>query len=313
MKALLVLVALVTAACSGSTPNNPSPQPPAPQPITVTVHLTETGSGQPLAGVAGTLGSASGVTNGDGGVQFQMAPGATQRLSLTGVSIVPRSVMVAVTGSREVSVDAIPTAGFDMAFYRQLVRDDFDSPGALRPLRRLPAAPLIYLRTIDETGAAVDARTLDTTARAIVETAALFTGGRFGIAGLERGTDTRQGQAGWLTVKWVPTLTSCGFSDVGVDGGVINLNHKIGGNCRCAGVSELRPRTVRHEPGHAFGFWHTGSASDLMAGVSTPGCDALPSARERAAAAIAYARPVGNSDPDSDPASAVTLAPMRAY
>ena len=40
-------------------------------------------------------------------------------------------------------------------------------------------------------------------------------------------------------------------------------------------------------------------------------CDALPSARERHAAAIAYRRPVHNADPDADPAGAVSLAPMR--
>jgi hypothetical protein len=36
----------------------------------------------------------------------------------------------------------------------------------------------------------------------------------------------------------------------------------------------------------------------------------LPSARELAAAVIAYARPVGNTDPDIDPSGAVTLAPL---
>lgn len=40
-------------------------------------------------------------------------------------------------------------------------------------------------------------------------------------------------------------------------------------------------------------------------------CDALPAARERQAAAIAYSRPVDNADPGFDPAGAVSLAPMR--
>jgi hypothetical protein len=307
---LAAALVLVTAACSGSNPSAPTPPLIQPQPITLTVHVTGTGSGQPLAGVSGELGGVSGITNGDGGLQLQTAPGAAQRLSLTGSGIVPRSVMLAVNGTREVSVDAIPTAGFDLNFYRQLVRDDFDTPGALRPLRRLPGPPRIYLRTVDETGVAVDARTLDTTTRAIVETAALFTGGRFGVAGLERGTETRQGQAGWLTVQWKTVPGFCGQSDIGVDGGVIDLNLKASANCKCPGISEVRPRTVRHELGHAFGFWHTDSPNDLMF-HSSGVCDMLPSARERAAAAIAYARPVGNQDPDSDGPANVYLAPMR--
>jgi len=312
--ALAVLLGLLVSACSGSNPSAPTPPAPQPQPITVTVHLTETGSGQPLAGVAGTLGSASGVTNGDGGVQFQLAPGAAQRLSLTGASIVPRSVMLAVNGSREVSVDAIPTAGFDLNFYRQLVRDGYE--GSLQPLRRWTEAPRIYLKTIDEAGAAIDGRSLDTTERAIVETIGLWTGGRLAVAGVERGTDNRVGTAGWITVRWPARVSDrgfCGQSDIAVSGGAIDLFYKQGGNCACPGLSVVRPQTVRHELGHAMGFFHTDDRAGIMSNPATAGCDKLPSARERAAAAIAYARPVGNSDPDTDPASVVTLAPMRAY
>jgi hypothetical protein len=38
-------------------------------------------------------------------------------------------------------------------------------------------------------------------------------------------------------------------------------------------------------------------------------CDAVPSARERYHAAIAYSRPLGNADPDIDPAGAVNFTP----
>jgi hypothetical protein len=311
--AVAILFALVTAACSGSNPSAPTPPPSQPQPITLTVHVTGTGSGQPLAGVAGELGGLTAVTNGDGGLQLQTAPSAAQRLSLTGSGIVPRSVMLAVNGTREVSVDAIPSAGFDLNFYRQLVRNGFEQPAALQPLRRWTEAPRIYLKTVDEAGAAVDARTLDATTRAIVETAAIFTGGRFGVAELERGTETRAGVPGWVTVRWTAGKRAdnlCGQSDVGVSGGAIDLFYKQGAFCECPGVSDIRPRLVRHELGHAFGFWHTDNQNDVMFKTAL-GCDLLPSARERAAAAIAYARPVGNQDPDSDPSSVVTLSPLR--
>ena len=44
--------------------------------------------------------------------------------------------------------------------------------------------------------------------------------------------------------------------------------------------------------------------------VGVAGCDAPLSARELAHAAIAYARPIGNVDPDTDPAGTVNLAPL---
>jgi hypothetical protein len=48
-----------------------------------------------------------------------------------------------------------------------------------------------------------------------------------------------------------------------------------------------------------------------MTGLRYVACDQPLSARERAAAAIAYARPAGNIDEDADPESVITLAPSR--
>jgi len=317
MKVRLLTVALaVCVGCGKSSPTSPTPavapQPQPAQPITLAMHVTATNGGQPLSGVSVTAGTFSAITDGSGAATYQSLPASSIGLSLSGAGIVPRTVIVAANASRDLEVDAISTTGFDLNFYRQLVRNAFSEPGSLQPLRRWTQPPQIYLRTIDEAGTPVDARTLETTARTLVDTAGMWTGGRFGLASLERGTDTRAGAAGWITVRWSLETAFCGSADVARSGGVIDLNYKAGGGCRCAGVSEIRPRTVRHELGHAFGFWHTDSTTDLMSGTGVAGCDALPSARERAAAAVAYARPVGNMDPDVDPASAVNLAPMAA-
>ena len=67
---------------------------------------------------------------------------------------------------------------------------------------------------------------------------------------------------------------------------------------------------VRHELGHALGFRHTAAQGELMSQASWTSPTGLPSAPELAAAVIAYARPVGNTDPDIDPSGAVTLAPL---
>jgi len=306
--AVLILVVMSFSGCSGSSsPSAPTPPVPQPQPITLTVHVTSTGSGSPLAGVAGELGGATAVTNGDGGLQLQTAPGATQRLNLTGSGIVPRSVMVAVGATREVSVDAIAAGSVDLLFYRQLVRNGFEQPANLQPLRRWTRNPSVYIRTVDEAGHQLDAPTLATVEQTIRATVPIWTNGQFRVEAVERGTETREGTDGWLTVKWSTTVAGCGQAQVGQEGGFIEFQSQTR-SCRF-GTSTVAPTVIRHELGHAMGFWHTDA--DLMKGGNWTNGNLEPSARERAAAAIAYARPVGNADPDQDPASVVTLAPMR--
>jgi hypothetical protein len=315
MKLLILTVALASCVACGGSPGSPTPVPPPiviPS-ITLTGHVTATNGGQPLAGLAVDLGGQIATTDGAGGFAVQMAPGASGRLLLTGAGIVPRSLLVAVNATRDVAVDAIGVAGFDLNFYRQLVRNTFDAPAGMEPLRRWTAAPTVYLRTVRDDGTPIASAMLDTVAATIQASVPLWTAGRFNVGGIERGTETRQGQAGWLTVTWPGEVGAdrvCGRSNVGLSGGTIDLYVPTAAACGCNGTTGIRPRMVRHELGHAMGFWHTDTPSDVMTATSGV-CDALPSARERAAAAIAYARPVGNTDPDVDPAGAVTLAPMR--
>jgi len=99
--------------------------------------------------------------------------------------------------------------------------------------------------------------------------------------------------------------TICGRSEVAVDGGWMELHYNARG-CRCGSV--LAPGLIRHEIGHVLGFWHTDAPSDVMYPVNSP---AATCNRQRASAItrIAYKRPVGNADPDTDPAGAANLAP----
>jgi hypothetical protein len=133
------------------------------------------------------------------------------------------------------------------------------------------------------------------------------------IAALERGTGTRVGTAGWITIKWPATVVNanqCGRSDVAVSGGTVEIEAH---NPRCSiGTWMTVPSLVRHELGHAMGYWHTGAPTDVMSATTWASIDQRPSPRELAAAVIAYQRMVGNTDPDSDPLYPATLAPMRA-
>ena len=184
---------------------------------------------------------------------------------------------------------------FDRAFYRQFALNGYEAPTALQPLRRLQDAPRIYLRTVDDAGRAIDAATLNDTAAALEQTAGKLTG-VFGLAGLERGTETRQGQRGWITVRWSDQPSPDQFCGYGLYAGdLITLYPRTPG-CRCAGGPAVRLKTVKHELGHVLGFYHTDAPTDLMFSGGQA-CDKEPSEREIFHARVAYSQPIGSLDP----------------
>jgi hypothetical protein len=179
---------------------------------------------------------------------------------------------------------------FSLSFYRQLAHDSFEHPPGAQPLRRWTRPPMIYLRTVDERGGAVNVRLLEQTAAAIINTTGQWAGGAFGVAGLERGTDTREGQPGWITAKWSTTGVCGTVNGFGVEGVLITMNH-LRPECTCG------PLVVKHELGHAMGYYHTDSNNDLMATTFQGTCDKELSDREIFHARIAYSQPIGSYDP----------------
>jgi len=290
--AFVALLALLSGCGGDNSPSSPtSTDPSAPRRVTVNVSITNT------------------VTGGAVGAVTAEVSGLPALVEVAEAGFISRSAWI--TSARQ-TVDLIPdTPPFLLDFYRQFVRGAMDQP-ALQPLRRWTKPPQIYLKTVDEAGTPISAVQLNSTEQAMMQTAALYTGGRFGLGGIERGTGTREGQAGWVTVKWLAQSSEaiCGRATIGQEGGYIEFNYLRGGTCSC-GPLGTRPRTVRHELGHAFGYWHTDSTADLMSGAGIAGCDGALSERERYHAAIAYARPPGSRDVDVDPSGTVSTLSTR--
>lgn len=215
---------------------------------------------------------------------------AASAISLYGCTVAPTP-----TGPTAVStVDAARlTDGFEPDFYRAFVQNGFESPQQLAPIRILQSAFRVYVRTEDDAGRAVDATTLEATERTLIESAPIWSGGTYGITQVVRGTGTRENSAGWITVKWASATGTgrCGRSTTGLDGGSIELN--LSGECSCGMATRVYPRVVRHELGHAMGYYHTADSHDVMFGreITSDACDIQPSERERRHAIIAHRQP----------------------
>ena len=189
---------------------------------------------------------------------------------------------------------ALPAADahFEPAFYRAFLQNALETPQRLEPVRVLRGPLRLYVQTHDNAGRVVDTVTLDATERTAIEAARIWSGDTFGVIGITRGAGTRETVPGWITVKWSgdPPAGSCGRSTVGIDGGFIELN--VSGACSCGMTASVYPRLIRHELGHAIGYYHTDHPDDVMYGrsITAAQCNALPSERERLHARLAHAQ-----------------------
>ena len=305
-------IALTVTGCGGGSapPTVPTPvitAAPPPSALALSGTLTATNGGQPLEGATVLVGGASSTSDASGHYSFTFPNGTIlSTFTIAGAGLLTRNGYFGSSGSRSVNIDAFLMSSFDQQYFRAIARNGFEEPADLQPLRRWTRAPMIYLRTIDDTGRSILPEVLQQVITIVTQAIPEYSNGRFGIAGIEQGTGTRVGQPGWITIDWTRNAEAiCGSASVGVEGGTVLLTYDQPG-CSC-GSQKIRPRTVKHELGHTMGLWHTGQAADLMSGVPVSECDRNMTARELRYLDYLYRRPVGNTDPDNDPSTAVLL------
>ncbi len=293
MKRINVFFIVLALACGSQGPTAPStpaqgstpsaqatPQPPVSPPATppVATGVTVTGT---------ILDSLSGATVGTFTQAVTSLPAA---IAVSAPNYLTRDAWVSTAAPR---VDLFPMRGFDLDFYRQLLRNDLQrGADPLEPLRILTQAPSFFVETEGRKGfpkPLVDQ--LEQLARQLVPE---LSGGRFQVARWETGPEARPRQNGWIVIEREDTSGICGQAYVGEVAGQIWLSDKSG--CRVG-------NTFAHELGHAFGYWHVTRAGTMMfprANSDDQSTADAPNEIERHHMRLAYTRARGNRDVDVD-------------
>jgi hypothetical protein len=316
--ALVICVSMLGACTGKSSPTEPSSSNSSSSAVRGAV--VEALTGRPIDGatLSFPLNGSTHVLTTSGGGLWELTernlPGSVLfEVSAPGY-LTRRTHLASVKVDGAISVDLIRDAApFSLDFYRQLIRNQFDDPGSLLPLRRWTKNPGFYVNTRNpRTGAELTPSERDSIRAIIQALVPHMTGGRLSASAIEFGSAHRGDRSGVVALTFVdePGNQFCGWSRVGTDPGAITLNLSSRCDTPCG---TFAPRTLAHEVGHALGFFHVARGDVLSPSWSVGECGSTTlSATEQYHARLAYSRPPGNRDTDFDPLSTLFAQPAEA-
>jgi hypothetical protein len=304
-RALLPLLVAGVTACTGS-PSSPSDTPAA----SLAGAAINVLDGSAATGLELRVGGDTYRTDQGGRFSVPLDPAQSHSAVISGAAIVERRTTIGGSSSGSATVSVIP-ASFDLVAFDEMFR----SSGALRRWNKRPAlvvlGSVMSYRGIAESYTATAERMTDDEVSSMIadltQALSLLTGGAFTSfasvtmerpASGERAPVFRDDTIVVGRYNGIVTFASTiGYGtwadgpDGSVVGGAMFLDRDFDRD------DPRRPLLRTHELGHALGYMHVESRVSIM----NPSIGPEPTPFDRAAAIVAFQRPLGNRAPDTDP------------